>query len=69
MWRDSQSMKIFLLLTAIQRAACVLVSHAFRQEGGKKKGVGPCLKGLGKWFGMILGLGAGRKERCFGGVG
>lgn len=40
MWRDSQSMKIFLLLTAIQRAACILVSHAFRQGFGKKKGVG-----------------------------
>lgn len=62
-------MKVFLLLTALQRAACILVSHAIRQGGGKKKGVGSCLEGVGKWFEMILGLGAGRRERWFGGWG
>lgn len=62
-------MKIFLLLTAIQRASRILVSRGFRQGGGKKKGVGSCLEGAGKWFEMILDLGAGRKERRFEGWG
>lgn len=60
-------MKILLLLTAVQRAACILVNHAFRQGCGKRKGVGSCLKRVGKWFEMILDLGAGRKM-FWGGV-
>jgi len=67
LWRDSQNVKILLLSTAIPRAACILVCHAFGQGGGKKKGAGSCLEGAGKWFEMILALGAGGKERCFGG--
>lgn len=54
-------MKIPLLLTVIRRAACILVNHAFRQGCGKRRRVGSCLKRVGKWFEMILGLGAGRK--------
>lgn len=61
MWRDNQNVKIFLPLTAIQRAARILVSCAFRQGGRKKEGVDSCLEGAGKWFEMILDLGAGRK--------
>lgn len=59
MWRDSQRVKILLLLTAIQRAACV--SHTVRQGGGKKKGHGFCLEGVEMWFEMMLGVGAVRK--------
>lgn len=64
-WRDSQSVKILLLLTAIQRAACV--SHTVRQGGGKKKGVGFCLEGVGMWLEMMLG--SSKKRKMIWGVG
>lgn len=36
---------------------------------GRRKGVGSCLEGVGKWVEMIPGWAVGRKGRCFGGWG
>lgn len=60
-WRDSRIAKIFLLLTAIQRAARILINHAFRQGGGMKNEIGSYLEGIGKWF-EILDLGTEEKD-------
>lgn len=61
-WRDSQIMKIILLLTAIQGEACILISHAFRQGGRIKKEIRSYLEGIGKGVEMVLDLGAEKKD-------
>lgn len=59
------------LLTAIRSAACVIFSLVTPSGKGvgRQKGVGSCLEGAGKWFEMIPGWAAERKERCFWGRG